>query len=62
MLIKQVIINYSPLITLFKSQQADLLYRLFTDILIPERVWNEVIAEGHFSYQLSANLRLNTVR
>ena len=33
MLIKQVIINYSPLIALFKSQQAHLLPQLFTDIL-----------------------------
>ncbi|MEM1167651.1 MAG: DUF3368 domain-containing protein [Cyanobacteria bacterium P01_H01_bin.35] len=46
MLIKQVIINSSPLIALFKSQQSDLLPLLFTDILIPEGVWNEVIAEG----------------
>ncbi|MDJ0519196.1 MAG: DUF3368 domain-containing protein [Trichodesmium sp. MO_231.B1] len=46
MLIQQVIINSSPLIALFKSQQADLLPLIFTDILIPEGVCNEVIAAG----------------
>ena len=46
MLIKQVVIDSSPLIALFKSQQADLLPQLFTNILIPEAVWNEVTAEG----------------
>ncbi len=35
MLIKRVVINSSPLIVLFKSQQADLLPRLFSEIIVP---------------------------
>ena len=42
MLIKQIIINSSPLIVLFKSQQAQLLPQLFAEILVPEAVWNEI--------------------
>ncbi|NEQ88085.1 MAG: DUF3368 domain-containing protein [Moorea sp. SIO2I5] len=46
MLIKQVIINSSPLIVLFKSQQADLLPQLFSEILVPAAVWDEITATG----------------
>ena len=42
MLIKKVIVNSSPLIVLFKSQQADLLAQLFDEILVPGAVWDEV--------------------
>lgn len=42
MLIKQTIINSSPLIVLFKSKQADLLPQLFEEILVPESVWDEI--------------------
>ncbi len=45
-MINRVIINSSPLIVLFKSQQADLLPQLFTDILVPEAVWNEITTGG----------------
>lgn len=44
MLIKQVAINASPLIVLFKSQQADLLPQLFSEIIVPAGVWDEVTA------------------
>ncbi len=44
MLIKRVIVNASPLIVLFKSQQADLLPQLFEEILVPEAVWEEITA------------------
>jgi len=44
MLIKRVVINASPLIVLFKSQQADLLPQLFSEILVPAGVWDEVTA------------------
>ncbi|WP_295426289.1 DUF3368 domain-containing protein [uncultured Thiodictyon sp.] len=47
MLIDRVIINASPLITLFKSGQADLLPRLFQSVLVPDTVWREVAATGH---------------
>lgn len=43
MRIDEVVINASPLITLFRSGQADLLPRLFTRIVVPEAVWQEVV-------------------
>lgn len=45
MRIDAVVINASPLITLFRSGQADLLPRLFGKIVVPEAVWNEVVAD-----------------
>jgi predicted nucleic acid-binding protein len=42
--INQVVVNASPLIVLFKSGQADLLPELFTEILVPQAVWQEVTA------------------
>lgn len=42
--IDRVVINASPLIVLFKSGQAELLPRLFNEILIPQAVWEEVTA------------------
>lgn len=42
MLIKRVIINSSPLIVLLKSQQAQLIPQLFTEILVPSGVIEEV--------------------
>ena len=42
MLIERVVINSSPLIVLFKSQQANLLPQLFTEILVPQAVWDEI--------------------
>lgn len=45
-MINRVIINSSPLIVLFKSQQAELLPQLFSNILVPEAVWNEITTGG----------------
>lgn len=45
MRIDAVVINASPLITLFRSGQADLLPRLFTHIVVPEAVWKEVVLD-----------------
>lgn len=45
MSIETVVINASPLITLFRSNQADLLPRLFDRIIVPEAVWDEVVNE-----------------
>lgn len=44
MLIKRVVINSSPLIVLFKSEQADLLPQLFSEIIVPGGVWDEITA------------------
>jgi len=41
--IKRVVINASPLITLFSSQQEYLLPDLFDEIYVPDAVWNEVV-------------------
>ena len=40
-----IVINSSPLITLFRSGQADLLPRLFKRIIVPEAGWLEVVNE-----------------
>lgn len=42
MRIEAVVLNASPLITLFRSGQAVLLPRLFDRIVVPEAVWKEV--------------------
>lgn len=42
--VNNVVINASPLIVLFKSQQAYLLPLLFKEILVAEAVWQEVTA------------------
>ena len=44
--INQVAINASPLIVLFKSNQADLLPQLFDAIVVPQAVWQEVTSSG----------------
>ncbi len=44
MRIEKVVVNSSPLIVLFRSGQADLLPQLFTDIVVPELVYQEVLA------------------
>jgi predicted nucleic acid-binding protein len=46
MSINRVIVNSSPLIVLFRSQQAELLPQLFADILVPEGVFAEVTMAG----------------
>ena len=45
MRIDGVVINASPLITLFRSGQADLLSQLFGKIVVPGAVWSEVVAD-----------------
>jgi predicted nucleic acid-binding protein len=45
MSIDRVVINASPLITLFRSAQAHLLPELFPRIIVPETVWQEVTSE-----------------
>ena len=43
MWIEKVVINSSSLIVLFRSEQADLLPQLFSDIIVPESVYQEVL-------------------
>ncbi len=45
-MINRAVVNSSPLIALFKSQQAELLPQLFTEILVPDAVWDEITAPG----------------
>nr|MBO3464503.1 DUF3368 domain-containing protein [Aetokthonos hydrillicola CCALA 1050] len=42
MSINRVIINSSPLIALLKSKQAQLIPQLFTEILVPSGVFEEI--------------------
>jgi len=44
-MIEGVVINASPLITLFRSGQAELLPLLFARIVVPEAVWQEVVQD-----------------
>lgn len=46
MTIERVVLNASPLIALFTSQQAELLPQLFTEIVIPDAVWKEITVAG----------------
>lgn len=46
MKIDRIVVNASPLIVLFKAGLSDLLPQLFTDIRIPNAVWNEILAGG----------------
>lgn len=47
MRIERVVVNASPLITLFKSGQAYLLRALFEKVYVPEAVLREIIDGGH---------------
>lgn len=44
--IEQIVINALPLIVLFKSQLVDLLPQMFTEILVPDGVWDEVVTSN----------------
>lgn len=46
MRIERVVVDASPLIVLYKAGLAELLPRLFSKIIVPEAVWNEVLAGG----------------
>ena len=43
--INRLIVNPSPLIVLLKSQQHQLIPQLFTEILVPSGVFEEVTAK-----------------
>lgn len=46
MQIEKVVVNASPLILLFKSDLEHLLSELFSEIVVPEAVWNEIQRGG----------------
>jgi hypothetical protein len=41
-----IVSNASPLIALVRIGQLDLLRQLYSEIIIPEAVWHEVVVEG----------------
>ncbi len=45
MQVDAVVINASPLITLFRSGQANLLPKLFKRSVVPQSVWQEVVQD-----------------
>ena len=47
MQIERVVINASPLITLFRAGLHPLLQQLFSELYVAEAVWDEVIHGGH---------------
>ena len=44
-----IVSNASPLIALARIGQLDLLSQLYSEIIIPEAVWHEVVVEGETS-------------
>ena len=49
--IDKIVINASPLILLFKSNLESILPQLFTEIIVPEAVWDEVLRGGGIASQ-----------
>lgn len=47
MRIERVVINASPLITLFRADLHPLLPQLFPDLIVPDAVWSEVVNITH---------------
>ena len=45
--ISRVVINASPLISLFGSNQQHILPKLFDEVIIPDAVWEEIVEGGH---------------
>ncbi len=46
MKVEKAVVNASPLIILFKSGLADLFPQLFAEVVVPNAVWEEVMAGG----------------
>ena len=47
MTIEKVVVNASPLILLSKINLTDLLPRLFTEVVVPDAVWQEIARGGN---------------
>lgn len=43
----QVVVNASPLITLFQAGLDYLLPELFGDVYVPQAIWDEIVNSGH---------------
>jgi len=46
MRIERVVVNSSPLIVLFRSGQAELLQQMFSTVVVPQQVYQEVVIDG----------------
>ncbi len=46
MRIEKVVANSSPLIVLFRSNQAELLPQMFKTIIVPQQVYKEIVVDG----------------
>lgn len=46
MRIERIVVNASPLICLFKSGMLDLIPALFTEIIVPDKVYQEITVKG----------------
>ncbi len=62
----RAVLNTSPLITLCKSGQEYLLPRLFAEIVVPDAVWDEVLAGSEVrirtqrEHRFAANVNTNS--
>ncbi len=45
--IERVVMNASPLITLFRAGLHPLLPQIFSELLVPDAVWNEVVSRTY---------------
>jgi predicted nucleic acid-binding protein len=64
MRIERAVVDASPLICLFKSGLLDLLPALFTEIVVPDKVLQEIMAKGEIdlsSISLFSNKRFTQV-
>lgn len=46
MRIEKVVVNSSPLIVLFRSNQIELLQQMFSHVVVPQHVYQEVVVDG----------------
>lgn len=64
MRIEKVVVNASPLICLFKSGLLGLLSALFNEIVVPDKVYQEIMAKGEIdlsSISLFSNKQIKQV-
>ncbi len=54
--VDKVVLNASPLILLCNSELAFILPKLFTEIVVPEAVWQEIVGGPHVDQATKAEL------